>query len=219
MIDNLQYNEKRQKDSIKIFEISDMYSKETKINQIKKIGIIISGRRGHNYLDFSKKLDRDYFNKLLNNDSNNSTFSIEEISRNDLKTKKKDKIFYTETTLDNIPEHIIENSELTQSKINFIKYKPISEFPSSTRDFSFLISDFKKYKTVIDSLSNLNDKNLKNAFIFDFYENNKLNEIKIGIRLTFQSASYTLSDEEIQESIENILKPIINIEGVSIPGY
>ena len=64
----------------------------------------------------------------------------------------------------------------------------------------------------------LNDENLKDAFIFDFYENKKLNEIKVGIRLIFQSNLSTLSEEEIQQSVKKLLKPIIDLEGVSVPG-
>jgi phenylalanyl-tRNA synthetase beta subunit len=103
-------------------------------------------------------------------------------------------------------------------KINFIKYQSVSEFPSSTRDFSFSISDIKNYDAVINHLSDLNDKNLKDAFIFDFYENKKLNEIKVGIRFIFQSTFNTLSEEEIQKSVNKLLKPIVDLEGVSIPG-
>ncbi len=218
LLENLLYNERRQKDSIKFFEISDLYSKVDQINQEKKLGIIISGRRGHNYLDFSKKLDTDYLNKLLDQDSNNSIFTIEEIPRKDLKSKKKDKIFYIEISIDKIPKDKYKDLDLSLNQINFIKYQSVSEFPSSTRDFSFSITDLKKYETVIDYLSDLHDKNLKDAFIFDFYENKKLNEIKVGIRFIFQSTTNTLSDEEIQKSVNNVLKPIINLRGVTIPG-
>jgi len=218
LLDNLLYNERRQKDSIKFFEISDLYSKSDQINQEKKLGIIISGRQGHNYLDFSKKLDHTYLSNLFNQDSDNSIFTIEEISRTELKTKKKDKIFYTEMSIDKIPKHIFEDSESSLDQINFIKYQSVSEFPSSTRDFSFSITDIKKYDDVINHLSVLNDKNLKDAFIFDFYENKKLNEIKVGIRLIFQSTFNTLSEEEIQKSVNKLLKPIVDLEGVSIPG-
>ena len=218
LLDNLLYNERRQKDSIKLFEISDLYTKSDQINQEKKLGIIISGRQDHNYLDFSKKLDHAYLSNLLNQFSNNSVFTIEEISRKELKTKKKDKIFYFEISIDKIPKHLFKNLELSSGQMNFIKYQPVSEFPSSSRDFSFSITDIKKYDDVINHLSDLNDKNLKDAFIFDFYENKKLNEIKVGIRLIFQSNLSTLSEEEIQKSVNKLLKPIIDLEGVSIPG-
>ena len=96
LLENLLYNERRQKDSIKLFEISDIYSKEDHINQEKKIGIIISGRRGNNYIDFTKKLDASFLEDILKNDSTNNSSAIVEIPRSQLKTKKKDKIFYTE---------------------------------------------------------------------------------------------------------------------------
>ncbi len=218
LLDNLLYNERRQKDLIKFFEISDLYSKDDQIKQEKKLGIIISGRRGHNYRDFSKKLDNAYLSELLNKDSDSSTFKIEEISRIGLKSKKKDKIFYTEIPVDSLPEHIFNDLESSFRPINFIRYQSVSEFPSSTRDFSFSIKDSNKYDAVIDCLSKLNDKYLKDAFVFDFYENKKFNEIKVGVRFIFQSSSTTLSDEEIHKSINKLLKPIIDLDGVSVPG-
>jgi len=155
---------------------------------------------------------------LLNKDSKSIVFKIEEISRTELKSKKKDKIFYTEISVDKIPENIFNDIESSLKPINFIKYQPVSEFPSSSKDFSFSIKDFNKYDSVIDHLSKLNDKYLKDAYIFDFYENKKHNEIKVGVRLIFQSNLNTLSEEDIQKSVNKLLQPIIDIEGISIPG-
>ena len=218
LLENLQYNERRQNDSIKLFEISDLYSRADQINQERKLGLIISGRRGHNYADFSKKLDFNYLNQILNKGANKNIFTIEEISRADLKTKKKDKIFYTEVLIENIPADIYKDYKLNEEQINFIKYQPVSEFPSSVRDFSFSIVDFKKYNMVISLISNLDDDILKHAYIFDFYENKKIKEIKVGVRFIFQSVLCTLSEEEIQKTIQRLLKPILDLEGVSVPG-
>jgi len=218
LLDNLLYNERRQKDLIKLFEISDLYSKDGQIKQEKKLGIIISGRRGHNHLDFSKKLDYAYLDDLLNKNTIKTNIVIEEISREKLKTKKKDKIFYTEISIDNIPVSIFKDIDFSKGSINFIKYQSVSEFPSSTRDFSFSIKDFSKYDEVIHHLKNLNDINLKDSFIFDIYKNKNLNEIKVGVRLIFQSNTNTLFDDEIQDSINKLLKPIVDLEGISVPG-
>ena len=218
LLENLLYNERRQKDTIKLFEISDIYTNENQINHEKKLGIIISGRRGNNYLDFSKKLDSDYLSELLNYHPDMQALNIEEIHRSELKTKKKDRIFYLEISINELPEHVFENIEPSIGVVNFIKYQPVSEFPSSTRDFSFLIKDFSKYHAFNELLEDLNDKNLKDAFIFDFYQNQKLKEIKVGVRLIFQSSLNTLSDKEIQKSVNKLLKPILNLEGISIPG-
>ncbi len=218
LLDNLLYNERRQKDSIKFFEVSDLYSKDDEIRQEKKLGIIMSGRRGQNYLDFSKKLDDAYLSELLNKDSESIVFKIEEISRAGLKSKKKDKIFYTEISVDQIPEKIFNDEESSFKPINFIKYQSVSEFPTSTRDFSFSITDFNKYEAVIDHLSKLNDKYLKDAYIFDFYENKKFSEIKVGVRFIFQSSSATLSEDDVHKSVNKLLEPIVDLEGVSVPG-
>ena len=67
-------------------------------------------------------------------------------------------------------------------------------------------------------LDNLEDDYLIESFIFDLYKNKKNNEIKLGIRLIFQAKDKTLSDEEIQESVQKLLKPILKLDGVSIPG-
>ena len=47
----------------------------------KKLGIIISGRCGHNHIDFSKKLDRKYLTEILNLDHNVAVFDIERDSK------------------------------------------------------------------------------------------------------------------------------------------
>ena len=66
LIDNLLYNERRQQDSIKLFEITDVYYLEKKqLKNKRKLGIICSGRVGKNYIDFSKKIDNKYLTNIL----------------------------------------------------------------------------------------------------------------------------------------------------------
>ena len=60
---------------------------------------------------------------------------------------------------------------------------------------------------------------LKEVFVFDFFDNEKNNEIKIGFRFIFQSSISTLTDIEINDAIEIIIKKSLKIDGVSIPGY
>ena len=113
--------------------------------------------------------------------------NIYEISRSQLRTKKKDKIFYLEVLIDEIIKDFSKEIELKELKKDFIKYKPVSEFPSSTRDFSFSIEDNENYTKVINHISDLKDINLKDSYIFDFYKNKDLGEVKVGLRLIFQS--------------------------------
>jgi phenylalanyl-tRNA synthetase beta chain len=217
LIENLLYNERRQKDSIKLFEVSDIYSVEnSSIRQVKKIGLIISGRLGNNYAEFSKKLDSKYLTNLLN--EFNKNFYIEEISRADLTTKKSDLIFYAEAFVDDIKSEFLKDEEVSKPDFNFIKYKPVSQYPSSTRDFSFAITNLSKVSEIIKHFEQLSDETIKDSFIFDFYKNIKANSIKIGYRLVFQSTTKTLSEKDIQKKVTEVLDPVLKMDGVSIPG-
>ena len=218
LIENLLYNERRQKDSIKLFEISDVYTKDKEIKQQKKLGLIISGRQGHNYNDFSKKLDEKYLNNLLNENHDEGIFEITEIYRNNLDSKKKDKIFYVETLLEDIPMSFLLKLSTQQRSIDFINYKPISEYPSSSRDFSFVIEDVQAVNEIIDMLNNISDEIIKDSFIFDLYRDDKRKITKLGYRFIFQSHQKTLSDSEINKKVHEILSPILEIDRVSIPG-
>jgi len=219
LISNLLYNERRQKDSIKLFEISDIYKKHPDIKQKKILGLIISGRLGNDHINFSKKLDQQYLNQLLNENFDNEYFTVVEIPRIDLDTKKKDRIFYVEIPLDDIPELFFSSLyEGDKKSVNFVSYIPISEFPSSTRDFSFSITNLSNVNEVIKILENTSDSIIKNSFVFDFYKNEKTETVKLGYRFIFQSDSRTLSDEEINKKVNKIIAPIIELDGVSIPG-
>ena len=218
LVNNLLYNERRQKESIKLFEISNIYSKEKEIEQKKKLGIIVSGRLANNFNDFSKKLDDKYLNNLLNKDPGEDIFEITQIYRNSIDTKKKDKIYYVEIALEDIPKSFFSSLTNNKKPINFVSYKPVSEFPSSTRDFSFSIGDIHKVNTVIALINEISDDLIKDSFIFDFYKNDKTKLVKLGYRCIFQSNLKTLSDIEINAKVHEILEPILEIEGVSIPG-
>lgn len=220
LISNLLYNERRQKNSIKLFEISDIYKKNVEIKQTKVLGIIVSGRLGNDHIAFSKKLDHKYLKQILNESKDNNCFKVIEIPRIDLDTKKKDKIFYVEISLDDIPELFFSglNNETNKKSVNFVKYIPISDFPSSTRDFSFSIENLTMVNEVIKLLDNVSDEIIKDSFIFDFYKNHKTDSVKLGYRFVFQSNFETLSEEKINKKVKEIISPIIALNGVSIPG-
>ena len=88
LIENLLYNEKRQKESIKLFEISDTYfiDENKNIKNIRKLGLIGSGRRGLNYIDFSNKIDSDYFETLLKPYFEEKNIQV--LAKDELNTKK-----------------------------------------------------------------------------------------------------------------------------------
>ncbi len=217
LIENLLYNEKRQKESIKLFEISDIYSinKDGRVEVDKYLGVVVSGRVGNNYKEFSLKLDSQYLVELFKIDKS----EVFEVSRDGLDTKIKNKIFMVLLKFNELNEKFdkLENQEI--QKINFKKYDQISDFPSSTRDLSFVLSDEIKIKKLEDIILNFKTDNLISAFVFDFYNNKKNNQIKIGFRLTFNSKNKTLTVDDVDSEIDYIVKSCMEIGGVEIPGY
>ena len=65
LIKNLDYNEKRQKDSIKFFEISDIYHTNDSSLYKKKLSVIVSGRQGKGFKLFNKMLDVEYLESVF----------------------------------------------------------------------------------------------------------------------------------------------------------
>ena len=219
LLENLLYNERRQKDSIKLFEISDVYSlKDT--SYTTKIGVIACGRQGHDYINFSKKIDENYLSTLIKDLFDNKSLKFQLIKRDNLNTKRKEKIFYLEFELRDLKRNILhpEENEKSFASLKFHKYKKISELPSSARDFSFLVEDLKYFNEFLECLNNIENEYLKDSFIFDFYKNQDSKQVKIGFRIIFQSEDFTLSDADIQANVSKILDPIISIPGVSVPG-
>ena len=218
LIKNFIYNQRRQKESIKLFEISDIYNKNPKVSYKKKLGLIVGGREGLNYKEFSKKLTKEYLQNLLNNNISIDFFKVNEIPFDELDTKKKDKVFYAEVFIDDIPDQFYQLKLNINQSINFINYEPVSEFPSSSRDLSFSISDPKSFDEVVYMLENIQDDIVSKSFIFDFYINEKLKTIKLGIRIIFQSKSKTLSEEDINTKLNELIQPILEKDGVFIEG-
>ena len=221
LIQNLLYNENRQHDSIKLFEISDVYSicsEGKKISQKKYLSAIISGRRGHNHRDFSKKLDKNYFVSLFNSIDIEIAKDVLSINRDKIDSKFKTPIYAIEVPLDKINGQFETYNYEQDNSQDFAVFKPISEFPSSSRDISFSIKNSEKIEDVLEELNKTSADFLKSSFIFDFYFNKNTQETKVGFRAIFQSHSKTLTDHEIQKSLNKIVKPILSIESVTIPG-
>tara|TARA_B100000242_G_scaffold261231_1_gene206966 strand:- start:5807 stop:7696 length:1890 start_codon:yes stop_codon:yes gene_type:complete len=214
LIENLLYNERRQKDIIKIFEFSNLYLKN---ETIQKIGIIASGRVGKNYIDFVRKIDSKYLENIFK-ECLNLKISFDEIPRGGLDTKKTSKIFYAEIIIDDLDFQIGVSEDIKKNQVKQTIYKPVSEFPLSTRDFSFMVSDLTKVTEVLNYFENIENDNLKDCFLFDFYKDQKSLDVKIGFRMIFQSNTKTLTDSEIELDVKKILEPILKMGGVSIPG-
>ena len=218
LVDNLLFNERRQKDSIKLFEISDVYLSSNGINKKRKLSVVASGRVGLNYEDFSKKINKKYLTALFQEILPNEVFDFEIVSRELLNTKIKNDIVTLEVDIDRFSTDILSYKEISKSPESFAQYSPISDLPSSFKDISYSIKDYSKTQELQDRLLNYQSDIIKNVYIFDYFKNEKQEEIKIGFRFVFQSKKTTLNSAEIELVYNDIVSQSLRIEGISIPG-
>ena len=219
LLENLLFNERRQKDSIKLFEISDIYNiKDNKINVSRKLAVIASGRAGHNYKDFSKKITKKYLDSLFKKSLPSEDFEFKVLSRESLNTKVKNEIISCEVDIANFSTDVLSYSEISKSPESFIEYSPISDLPNSIRDLSFSIKDFTELDKFKEYILEFKHDLLKEVYIFDYFNNEKNTEIKIGFRFVFQSSDSTITETQVNDIINVIIEHIKEIDGISIPG-
>lgn len=214
LTDNLIYNERRQKETIKLFEISKIYDRKTNSNKLS-IGIIASGRIGKNYIDFSQKINNKYIEEILKPFMPFHEFKFDDIPRSSIQSKSKNHISYLEFDINQ--STIINYESKLSNKLNY-QYVEISELPCSQRDLSFLIKDATKLVEIECCILNFTNKLLKEVFIFDFYEDPNTNELKVGFRFVFQSKKSTITDAEVNHVMNIIISECLKFDSVSIPG-
>ena len=220
LLENLTFNEKRQKDSIKLFEISDIYLSDGsgQIEKKKMLGIIASGRIGHNRRDFSKKINKNFIQNIFCDFDEKFVDEILKIARHNVDSKSKDEIFYLEVELSRLAPYF-KDYELSNETNKFVKYSDISEFPSSTRDLSVLVGQIEDIQKVSKIIDDHNASILVDKFLFDFYENKEKNQIKVAYRLIFQSKENTLGDKDVDKEMNKMVLKIIEIKNASVPGF
>jgi phenylalanyl-tRNA synthetase beta chain len=219
LLENLAFNERRQKDSIKFFEISDVYTFENnKVKKKRNLAIVASGRVGHNHIDFSKKLNKKYLTNLFKDALPSEDFAIQIFNRDGLNSKIKNEIVGCEIDIDNFSTEVLNYKEETGPPSSFKKFSQISDLPFSSRDLSFSIKDFSNRQNLEDYILGYENELLREKFIFDFFYNENSAEIKIGYRFIFQSLNSTITEAQINNVMNDIIGHTVKIKGVTIPG-
>ena len=118
----------------------------------------------------------------------------------------------------NFSSDVLCYKEISKPPESFIEYTPISDLPNSIRDLSFSIKDFTELNKLKDYILEFNHELLKEVYIFDYFNNEKNAEIKIGFRFVFQSIDSTITETQVNDIINVIIAHIENIDGITIPG-
>jgi phenylalanyl-tRNA synthetase beta chain len=92
-----------------------------------------------------------------------------------------------------------------------IPYHPVSNFPTSERDLSFIFPGNIDYSEVAKEMKNTGGENLQEVNIFDTYRNAEMvkkGQKSASFRLIFQSLFGTLKNMEVEKVANSISKKI-----------
>ena len=132
---------------------------------------------------------------------------IGRLSKNFVDSKVKTPVFSFEISINDLA-------------ISEKKYQKSSDFPASYRDLSFSLDSHDSLSDLSNVITKITAENelLTDTFIFDLFENKKLNILKVGYRFKFQSNEKSLTDEEIDKVMDSLIKNALSVNGINIEG-
>lgn len=99
-------------------------------------------------------------------------------------------------------------TQLLKTKTRKMNYKEISKFPSVVKDVAFIIDNHKTSAEIEKVIKQAGGKMLEKINVFDIYPNIEEGKKSIAYKLTFSNPNKTLSDEEVMEVFEKIIKEV-----------
>jgi phenylalanyl-tRNA synthetase beta chain len=104
-------------------------------------------------------------------------------------------VFTAQISLTKIFNYLENSSALTF-------YQPLSNFPRSEKDLSFIFPTVIDYQQVIQAMKKLGGENLQEVSVFDVYQNAELEQQakkSVSFHLVFQSFTRTLPTVEVEK--------------------
>jgi phenylalanyl-tRNA synthetase beta chain len=113
----------------------------------------------------------------------------------------------------NIAIFTINFDKIAELYSDVIHYSQVPAYPIVKRDISFWIDDKKTVGEILDRIKESQTKYVSQVSLLDIYENTKKDRRSIAIQLQLQAVDKTLSEQEITQDIESIMKTITKLRG------
>jgi len=108
---------------------------------------------------------------------------------------------------------IIQLDSILEKRATKILYKPVAQYPSTTRDVAFIADNSLEHGKIIDTISSARVKNLEKVELFDIFEDEKAigkNKKSMAYSLTFRNSERTLTDKEVNTAHEKLRTKLAN---------
>lgn len=231
LINVYEYNKARNVKDIKIYEIAKTY--DATYNEDIKIAMLIKG----NYLinDWQHKTTKcDFYclkgivENLLDYLGFKNRYSFVACSKPEMHpgicakvlldreeigiigrvhpVYKKEEIYISELSL----------TKLYNKQIKPIKFKEASKYPEIIKDLAFVMENDVESETIKQQIKKSGGRLLDNIEVFDIYENIEEGKKSIAYKLIFKDSSRTLSDDEVMEVFNKIIKEVETKTGAKL---
>ena len=224
LIDVLNYNDARENGDVFIYEISNVYYKES--NEFKEDMKLCALAKGNTLKsDFQKMLKVDFYylkgivislleylgykNRIRFVRNENIKFMHKGVTADVLVDNKKVGFIgkvHPSITKEDVFMFEISLDELSKSKGAKIKYNAPSKYPSVRKDMSFNFDRDVVSGDVVNDIYKFSSKILKNVIVFDVFDSEE--HRSLAFSLTYQSDERTLSDEEVMKDFENVISKV-----------
>ncbi|MBR2588597.1 MAG: phenylalanine--tRNA ligase subunit beta, partial [Bacilli bacterium] len=111
----------------------------------------------------------------------------------------KDDIYILELSIDKL-----------MAKTKPVKFKPASKYPAVNKDVAFIVNKSIPSSEIEDIIKKAAGRLLTDIKVFDVYEGDKLKETEksVAYTLTFQDLNRTLTEEEVTNLFEKVIKNV-----------
>jgi len=98
-----------------------------------------------------------------------------------------------------------------------IKAESFSKFQNSKKDLSIIAPKNMQYSRIKKVIRNISDDNIKQFNLVDIYSDEKLGENEsLTIRFVLQKDDKTMEEEDITQTMDNILVTLNNELGIGL---
>ena len=225
------YNKARKVEDINIYEIAKTYDKayteESKIAFLMKGNYITNSWKGSMKVDFylmkgivESILDYLGFKNRYSFVKSNVSDLHPGISADILLDRKrigimgrvhpkvcKDEVYVCELSL---------NALMT--KVKPLKYKEASKYPTIVKDVAFIVPKTMASSEVETVIKKAGGRLLSDIKVFDVYEKLENDKKSIAYNLTFMDSNRTLTDDEVMNVFDNIIKKVTTSLDVELRG-
>lgn len=232
LIDALHYNQNRQHSDVRLFEIGRVFKQaQSELTQAFHVAAIVAGKRAPEHWDSSAERFDFYDIKqiveeiisvlgLTEAEATNSTHSVFHPGQSLAYVYQGVRIATAGVLHPSLVQKLgfrvapimFEITCPDSIKTSVPSFKPLSKFPAVRRDLSVVVDEKIRSEEVLSACEEASGELLRDLQLFDVFRGQGIDSDKksLALGLIFQASSRTLTEDEIETSVQRVLKRLSN---------